>query len=99
MPQDKKPLGLSKPKKISVKRALQISDSLISAPTKSMTESDSNYAKSERLRKLVYSKMTPSQIKALESRKDSLITKSLKSEVKSLREVMNKKYPKIVPKN
>jgi hypothetical protein len=99
MPQDKKPLGLSKPKKISVKRALEISDSLISAPTKSMRESDSNYEKSERLRMQVYSKMTPSQIKALESRKDSLITKSLKSEVKSLREVMNKKYPKIVPKN
>lgn len=99
MPQDKKPLGLRKSPKLPIKRVLDISDSLITAPTKSISESNSNYSRSERLRKLAYSKMNPSQIKAQDKRKDSLITESLKAEVKSLRESMNKKYPNIVPKN
>ncbi len=67
--QPKKPLGLKKAPKLSVKRVLQISDSLITAPTKSISESDANYAKSERLRKQAYSKMSPSQIKAQDRKK------------------------------
>lgn len=99
MPQDKKILGLKKAPRLPIKRVLDISDSLITAPTKSISESDANYARSERLRKLAYSKMSPSQIKAQNKKKDSLLTESLKAEVKSLRESMNKKYPNIVPKN
>jgi hypothetical protein len=93
MNQPKKPLGLSKPKKLSTKRVIEISDSLMNAPTKTMKESDENYAKSERYRKLAYAKMNKSDIQKAEARKDSLAKESLRNEVLELKKYMMKKYP------
>jgi hypothetical protein len=96
MKQPKKPLGIMKPKKLSAKRVIEISDSILSAPTNTMKDSDENYEKSERYRKLAYSKMKKEDIEKAESRKDSLIKESLKKEILGLKNKMSKKYPGIV---